>query len=196
MASCLELPRWLAEMAEELAERTKVAPARICAYDEDYRYAVTACGPYSSAFYCATDDTIGLELGYLDRMVLRYGKKGAFIILAHEWSHAHARRMEGGAVARTRAEHEAFADCYSGMFATVAAPVLFAGEQGTTLDNLFAWACEAGDDPDGDQVHGTCEARVHQFRRGMTAASAQLPTLCDGRRPTATVIRACGQVGR
>jgi predicted metalloprotease len=194
--SCAELPGWLAEMVEELKERTKTAPARICAYDESYEGTVTACGPYSSAFYCAKDDTIGLELGYLDRMVLRYGRKGAFIIVAHEWSHAHAQRLEPGAVARTRAEHEEFADCYSGIFATVGAATLYGVEQGATLDDLFAWACEAGDDPDGDRVHGSCERRVEEFRRGMATAEANLRPLCEGRRPGASVVRSCRQVGR
>jgi uncharacterized protein len=155
----------------------------------------TECGSATSAvgpFYCPTDQTIYLDLGFYSDLETRFGAEGGpfaeMYVVAHEYGH-HIQNLlgfldqgrdagaEGGAV-RT----ELMADCFAGLWGGNAVETGFL--QPLTRDQI-AQALDAasviGDDRIQEQTqgqvnpetwtHGSAEQRQEWFANGMEAAN-------------------------
>jgi len=169
----------------------------------------TGCGYGQSAmgpFYCPTDRTVYLDLGFWQEMETQLGASGADFarayVIAHEFGH-HVQTLTGTsdqvrqAQQRARGEAEANqysvalelqADCYAGVWAANAAAVsngqvaLEAGD----LEEGMKTANAIGDDTlqrrSGRQVtpegftHGSSAQRVEWLRRGYQSGD---PAVCD-----------------
>ena len=169
----------------------------------------TGCGYGQSAmgpFYCPTDRTVYLDLGFWQEMETQLGASGADFarayVIAHEFGH-HVQTLTGTsdqvrqAQQRARGEAEANqysvalelqADCYAGVWAANAAAVsngqvaLEAGD----LEEGMKTANAIGDDTlqrrSGRQVtpegftHGSAAQRVEWLRRGYQSGD---PAVCD-----------------
>ena len=169
----------------------------------------SACGFAQSAtgpFYCPGDSKVYLDLGFFDELQQRFGASGDFArayVLAHEVGH-HIQRLTG-VEQRVRSQQrsqpgstnamsvmlELQADCYAGVWGSVAARPGRAArgqvelEPGDAEDGLRA-AAAIGDDrlqrmstghvaPD-KFTHGTSAQRVEWFKRGLTGGD---PAACD-----------------
>jgi len=169
----------------------------------------TGCGYGQSAmgpFYCPTDKTVYLDLGFWQEMETQLGASGADFarayVIAHEFGH-HVQTLTGTsdqvrqAQQRARGEAEVNqysvalelqADCYAGVWAANAAAVsngqvaLEAGD----LEEGMKTANAIGDDTlqrrSGRQVtpegftHGSSAQRVEWLRRGYQSGD---PAVCD-----------------
>lgn len=169
----------------------------------------TGCGHGQSAmgpFYCPTDRTVYLDLGFWQEMETQLGASGADFarayVIAHEFGH-HVQTLTGTsdqvrrAQQRARGEAEVNqysvalelqADCYAGVWAANASAVsngqvaLEAGD----LEEGMKTANAIGDDAlqrrSGRQVtpegftHGSSAQRVEWLRRGYQSGD---PAVCD-----------------
>ncbi|WP_226635825.1 KPN_02809 family neutral zinc metallopeptidase [Brevundimonas poindexterae] len=169
----------------------------------------TGCGFGQSAmgpFYCPTDQTVYLDLGFWQQMQTQLGASGADFakayVIAHEFGH-HVQTLTGAsddvrqaqARATSQAEANRFsvalelqADCYAGVWAANAARVS-GGEVALTTGDLeegLKTASAIGDDTlqqrSGGRVspdgftHGTSAQRVEWLRRGYQSGD---PASCD-----------------
>ncbi|MDO9609525.1 MAG: neutral zinc metallopeptidase [Brevundimonas sp.] len=169
----------------------------------------TGCGFGQSAmgpFYCPTDKTVYLDLGFWQEMETKLGASGADFarayVIAHEFGH-HVQTLTGTSAqvreAQQRAQGEAEAnqysvalelqaDCYAGVWAKNAAAVSngqVALEPGDIEEGMKT-AQAIGDDTlqrrSGGQVspesftHGSAAQRVEWLQRGYQSGD---PSVCD-----------------
>ena len=169
----------------------------------------TACGAATTAvgpFYCPTDQTIYLDLGFYDAMFARLGAQDGPLaeeyVTAHEYGHhiqnllgifaQHDRSGTGASSDSVRTELQA--DCFAGVWAGNAATTVRPGTTTTFLQpisqaqlaNALQAASAVGDDRiqqgSGGQVnpetwtHGSAAQRQKWFTAGYTAKSF---TACD-----------------
>lgn len=162
----------------------------------------TACGfgtAASGPFYCPADQTVYLDLSFLDQL-RRFGAAGDFAlayVIAHEVGH-HIQTVTGvtnqvrGAQQRAgrtganaiQVDMELQADCYAGVWANYANQRNLL-EAGDVEEGLRA-AASVGDDHlqrmAGRRIspesftHGTSEQRMAWFRRGLETGD---PQACD-----------------
>ncbi len=157
---------------------------------------VSGCG-YASAqmgpFYCPSDQTIYIDLGFYDELKYKYGASGDFAqayILAHEVGH-HVQNLEGTLQKVQDAKQRSYgqkeqnalqvkvelqADCYSGIWAHHAHKSKNILEEGD-IDEALNAASSIGDDrlqkrsqgyvsPDSF-THGTSKQRMSWFLKGL-----------------------------
>ena len=181
-------------------------PPRVVLYEQGTN---TGCGFGQSAmgpFYCPSDTTIYLDLGFWRDMETQLGASGADFarayVIAHEFGH-HVQTLTGAsqqvqaAQQRARGQAEANrysvalelqADCYAGVWAANAAAVsngAVALESGD-LEEGMKTANAIGDDAlqqrGGGRVspegftHGSSAQRVEWLRRGYQSGD---PAVCD-----------------
>ena len=181
-------------------------PPRVVIYEQGTR---TGCGFGQSAmgpFYCPSDETIYLDLGFWQEMETRLGASGADFarayVVAHEFGH-HVQSLTGvtqkveQAQARARGKAEANrysvalelqADCYAGVWARNAAAASngeVALESGDLEEGLKT-ANAIGDDAlqrkttgkvaPEQFTHGTSAQRVEWLKRGYESGD---PAQCD-----------------
>ena len=181
-------------------------PPRVVLYEQGTN---TGCGFGQSAmgpFYCPSDTTIYLDLGFWRDMETQLGASGADFarayVIAHEFGH-HVQTLTGASqqvrAAQQRASGQAEAnrysvalelqaDCYAGVWAANAAAVsngAVALESGE-LEEGMKTANAIGDDTlqqrGGGRVspegftHGSAAQRVEWLRRGYQSGD---PSVCD-----------------
>ena len=181
-------------------------PPRVVLYEQGTN---TGCGFGQSAmgpFYCPSDTTIYLDLGFWRDMETQLGASGADFarayVIAHEFGH-HVQTLTGASqqvrAAQQRASGQAEAnrysvalelqaDCYAGVWAANAAAVsngAVALESGD-LEEGMKTANAIGDDTlqqrGGGRVspegftHGSAAQRVEWLRRGYQSGD---PSVCD-----------------
>jgi hypothetical protein len=169
----------------------------------------TACGPATTAvgpFYCPTDRTIYIDLGFYDAMFARLGAQDGALaeeyVTAHEYGHhiqnllgifaQHDRSGTGATSDSVRTELQA--DCFAGVWAGNAATTVRPGTTTTFLQpisqdqlaNALQAASAVGDDRiqqgSGGQVnpetwtHGSAAQRQKWFTAGYTGKAL---TACD-----------------
>ena len=171
-------------------------PPRVVIYEQGTR---TGCGFGQSAmgpFYCPSDETIYLDLGFWQEMETRLGASGADFarayVVAHEFGH-HVQSLTGvtqkveQAQARARGKAEANrysvalelqADCYAGVWArnAVAASNGEVALESGDLEEGLKTANAIGDDAlqrkttgkvaPEQFTHGTSAQRVEWLKRG------------------------------
>ncbi len=161
---------------------------------------VSGCG-YASAqmgpFYCPSDQTIYIDLGFYDELKYKYGASGDFAqayILAHEVGH-HVQNLEGTLQKVQDAKQRSYgqkeqnalqvkvelqADCYSGIWAHHAHKSKNILEEGD-IDEALNAASSIGDDrlqkrsqgyvsPDSF-THGTSKQRMSWFLKGLKSGN-------------------------
>jgi predicted metalloprotease len=162
----------------------------------------TACGTGQSAmgpFYCPRDEKVYLDLGFFDELQTKYGAPGQFAqayVVAHELGHhvqhllgtdekmRQAQQQNPGAANQLSVALELQADCYAGVYGSVAQKngQLDPGE----MQQGLAAAASVGDDrlqkqatgtvnPDSF-THGSSAQRMNWFKRGFDSGD---PRQCD-----------------
>lgn len=162
----------------------------------------TACGNATSAvgpFYCPTDQTIYIDLGFYDELRNRFGAQGGPLaeayVIAHEYGH-HVSNLTGD-LARSRdgqtgptsgsVRAELQADCYAGAWAGNAESTgLIEPLSPADIADALDAASVIGDDRIQEQMggtsnpeswtHGSSEQRQRWFERGYETAD---PRSCD-----------------
>lgn len=154
-------------------------------YDEPDVYIVdsgdveTDCGPIGESTgpaYCGSDNTIYIDIAFMEDSYDRIGDFAPVIILAHEWGHSVEEQLgyfNGDYYTITT---ELMADCFAGAYTNYLMneseiAVLDEGDIEEAMTSLF----ENGDDlPWFDEdAHGTGEERVNAFNVGMEFGTDQ-----------------------
>jgi hypothetical protein len=162
---------------------------------------LTPCGPASAEsgpFYCPADESVYLDLSFLEELGARFGAPGDFAqayVIAHELAHHVQNRLGvlGQATAAQEADPasandlsimlELQADCLAGVWATSTYErgLLEPGD----IEEGLAAAASVGDDrlqAESGRVlpetftHGTSDDRMHWFRTGYETGD---PDRCD-----------------
>lgn len=131
----------------------------------------TPCGPLQLAHYCASSNTIHLDMSAMNSIASNVGDAAAYSILAHEYGHSvqqHLGLLVSGIPTPTL---ELQADCLSGAFFAASN---YAGliESGDLEEAMFS-ALSSGDYNYSDaNHHGTPEQRVQAFQTGFATPDA------------------------
>jgi predicted metalloprotease len=157
----------------------------------------TGCGQASSQvgpFYCPPDERIYLDIGFLDQLQQQFGAQGRFAqayILGHEAGH-HLQTLFGTErkMRALQQQHpdqqnplsvklELQADCYAGVWSTLADQQGNITITGAELDEALRAAAAVGDDRIQRQTqgrvdpesftHGSAAQRKHWFEQGSSS---------------------------
>jgi uncharacterized protein len=132
----------------------------------------TGCGAASSSvgpFYCPPDQTIYLDLGFLDQLQQQFGAQGRYAqayIVAHEAGHhlqnllgterkvRAAQQQDPGSASRLSVSTELQADCYAGVWGRLANDAGHLSITERELDEAQRAAAAVGDDRIQQKVSG------------------------------------------
>ena len=153
----------------------------------------TGCGPASTdvgPFYCPTDATIWVDLGFLDELRTSFGGTGGSTaqayVIAHEYGH-HVRSLQGAPSSGSDTQAELQADCYAGIWGHHAAGTgVLAALTASTIAGALNAAAAVGDDRIQTEfqgqvtpeswTHGSPAQRERWFTVGYQSGD---PAACD-----------------
>jgi predicted metalloprotease len=142
----------------------------------------TSCGSSNLAHYCASDNTIHLNMGVLTRLAYKVGDSAAFFVIAHEYGHSVQAQL---GLLQTKVPPFALelqADCLAGVFfaASKKVGVLEKGD----LEEGTMTAMMTGDyNYSQGNHHGTPQQRKSAFLNGFRNPKACFQAITPIRRP-------------